>query len=116
MRVIMEKLTPLLALNDSRPHIMQPSHQQRFERALGEAQPFQALYELARDLRDEGVAQIDVYSLFATYQAKISGDDPLYDAVVDTMDEIHCGPWAKRGGLFPRELTKDMISKKRKND
>ncbi len=88
---------------------MQLSYQQRFDQALGEPQPFHSLYHLARALRDEGVAQIDVYSLFAIYQAKISGDDPLYDAVVDTMDEIHGGPWAKRGGLFPTVLTEEMI-------
>ena len=95
---------------------MQPSHQQQFELALGKPQPFQGLYQLAEALRDEGLAQIDVYSLFAIYQAKISGDDPLYDAVVDTMDEIHGGPWAKRGGLFPTVLTEEMISKTMKND
>jgi len=95
---------------------MEPNHQQRFEQALGESQPFQDLYQLAGTLRDEGVAQIDVYSLFASYQAKISGDDPLYDAVVDTMDEIHGGSWAKRGGLFPTVLTEEIISKRMKND
>jgi hypothetical protein len=95
---------------------MRPSLHQRFEQALGEPQPFQGLYQLAGILRDEGLAQIDVYSLFAIYQARISGDDPLYDAVVDTMDEIHGGPWAKRGGLFPTVLTEEMISKRMKND
>jgi hypothetical protein len=95
---------------------MQPSLHQRFELALGEPQPFQGLYQLAVALRDEGLAQIDVYTLFATCQARISGDDPLYDAVVDTMDEIHGGPWAKRGGLFPAVLTEEMISKRMKND
>lgn len=92
------------------------THQQRFDQALGEPQPSQGLYQLVADLRDEGVAQIDVYSLFAINQEKISGDDPLYDAVVDTMDEIHGGPWAKRGGLFPTVLTEEMISKRMKND
>lgn len=95
---------------------MQRSHEQRFEEALGGPQPSQGLYQLAADLRDEGVSQTDVYSLFANYQARISGDDPLYDAVVDTMDEIHGGPWAKRGGLFPTVLTGEMISKRKKID
>ena len=73
---------------------MQPSHQQRLEQALGETDPVESLGRFAGALRDEGVAQIDVYALFSSYQARISADDPRYDAVVDTMDEIHGGPWA----------------------
>lgn len=95
---------------------MEPSLEQRFDQALGGPQPFEGLYRLAGALRDEGAAQIEVYSLFATNQAKISGDDPLYDPVVDTMDEIHGGPWAKRGGLFPEVLTEEMIRNRMKKD
>lgn len=46
----------------------------------------------------------------------MSGDEPFYDAVVDTMDEIQGGAWAKRGGLFPTVLTEEMISKRMNND
>jgi len=87
----------------------QPEHQRRFEQALATEKPFENLCKLAVALRDEGVSQTDIYFLFEHHQEKISGEDPLYDAIVDTMDEIHGGPWAKGGGIFTTTLTDEVI-------
>jgi hypothetical protein len=80
-------------------------HIQRFEEAFRSENPAGELHRLAVSLRDEGVAQTDVYGLFQHFQTATSGDDPRYDAIVDTMDLIHGGPWAKGGDIFPTPLS-----------
>lgn len=89
-------------------------HIQRFEQAFRSTNPADELYRFAVSLRDEGVAQVEVYQLFERFQTSTSGDDPKYDAVVDTMDLIYGGPWAKGGDLFPRPLTGEEIDEGRK--
>ena len=77
----------------------------RFDQALADAQPHVTLRALAMSLKAEGVSQIAIYRLFAEYQVKTDGNDPHYDAIVDTMDLIWSGSWAKGGALFDTELT-----------
>jgi hypothetical protein len=72
--------------------------------------------QLAIQLRDEGVMQTDVYFLFEHFQKQTPACDPLYDAIVDTMDEIHGGSWSKGDGLFPTPLTDVIIQAARKKD
>src|SRR5271170_6041420 len=81
-----------------------PEHIQRFEEAMRSAAPAVVLFQLAASLRDEGVSQADLFVLFQKYQTETSGDDPRYDAIVDTMDLIWSGPWARGNALFPSEL------------
>jgi hypothetical protein len=83
---------------------------QRLAKALEAADPTAAVQALARTLRDEGMAQLAMYRLFATEQRRLSGSDPRYDAVVDTMDLIGGGPWAKGRALFNSELTDAQIN------
>lgn len=78
---------------------------QRLAKALKASDPRAAVQELACTLRDEGMGQRAMYLLFAAQQKRLSGDDPRYDAVVDTMDLIRGGPWAKGSALFEFELT-----------
>ena len=94
--------------------MQRPEHIQRFEQAFRSTNPAADLCRLAVTLRDEGVTQIEVYRLFQHFQIRTSGDDPRYDAIVDTMDLIHGGPWAKGGDIFLRELTSEEIDESRK--
>jgi hypothetical protein len=87
-------------------------HIERFEEAFSSDNPYAELHRLAVSLRDEGVTQIEVYRLFSHFQTAASGDDPKYEAIVDTMDLICGGPWAKGGDIFPRALTDEEISEK----
>ena len=84
--------------------MQRPEHIQRFEEAFQSKNPAAELYRLTVSLRDEGVPQTELYELFQRFQTATSGDDPRYDAIVDTMDLIHGGPWAKGGELFPKAL------------
>ena len=74
----------------------------RFEAALGEPTPFDALRTLAEALRAEGMSQQDMYRVFDEYRARHHHDvdETLYDAILDVMDFIsgYCAP-ANR--LFP---------------
>src|SRR4051812_49284315 len=78
---------------------------QRFELALASFDPATALHELAKALKAEGMGQVAMYHLFAEFQRAIDGDDPRYDAVVDNMDLVWGGGWAKGRALFETELT-----------
>jgi hypothetical protein len=84
----------------------------RLAAALEGANRSVATVELARALRDEGMSQLELYRLFSTLQQRLEGDDPRYDAVVDTMDLIWSGAWAKGHGLFAQALTEDRIKDK----
>jgi hypothetical protein len=74
-----------------------------FRLGLRSHDPRQSLYRLARRLIEHGVGQIDLLRLFSWYQQRVSPEDPSYDAIVDNMDLIHSGPWAKGRELFPSE-------------
>jgi len=84
---------------------MTDAYQSRFEAAIHSPDPCSAFDDLAKALKIEGVGQVAMYHLFAEYQVKTSGNDPLNDAVLDTMDLIWGGGWAKGRALFDRELT-----------
>jgi hypothetical protein len=77
----------------------------RSEACLVSPEPYGSLNALAKSLKVEGVEQVTIYRLFAEYQVKTDGNDPRYDAIVDNMDLIWGGPWAKAGALFDKELT-----------
>jgi hypothetical protein len=84
----------------------------RLIEALSSDDPSSAVFHLAHNLRDEGMGQVAMYRLFAEQQLRLSGNDPRYDAVVDTMDLIWGGPWARGGALFDEELTSERIREK----
>ena len=71
----------------------------RLEIALGQALPSRAAYELARQFRDEGMSQSEMYRLFDEFRSlhKSDTDEAIYDAVLDTMDSIGgwCSPSAR---------------------
>ncbi len=78
---------------------------QRFELALTSPDPAAALNELAKALKAEGMGQAAMYRLFAEFQQTTDDDDPRYDAIVDNMDLIWGGGWAKGRALYDTELT-----------
>jgi len=84
-------------------------HLDLFKAKLQDASPPEALLAMAVQLRDNGLGQPELYSLFSYFQQRLSPEDPRYDAVVDTMDLIESGPWAKGHGLFPSQLSSDAI-------
>lgn len=57
------------------------------------------------------MGQLDMYKLFAEFQEACDPDDARYDSIVDTMDLIYGGPWAKGHELFDRELKEEDIDK-----
>lgn len=73
------------------------------------------IFGLARTLRDEGMAQIDLYLLYEEQQQRLASDDPLYDHVVDSMDCIWGGSWAKGHDLYQEELTDERLSVARRD-
>jgi hypothetical protein len=75
---------------------------------LGEAS-FMSLLELACRLRDEGESQRDLFLLFSYFQQRLSPEDPRYDGLLDTMDYIVGGPWAKGGGIFDTILDNESV-------
>ena len=83
--------------------------QRRFDEALAAPRPFPRLCELACGLRDEGMAQIELFLLFESQMEKNELDELRYDAIVDTLDEIYGGPWAKGGGFFSTKLSDEDI-------
>ena len=89
-------------------------HIRRFETALRSENAAEEIPRLAVLLRDEGVSQIELYVLFERFQLATSGEDPRYDAIVDTMDLIVGGPWAKGGDLYREKLTEQQINEHRK--
>ena len=93
--------------------MLDPSHVSKFEAALTVNPPFPALFQLATDLRDRGMSQLDLYMLFSHFQQTIPDEDPRYDAIPDTMDLIWGGPWAKGNGLFSHELSSQEINEYR---
>ena len=82
----------------------------RLDKALESPNHEESVLELAKELRDEGVSQIGLYFLYTEYQQLIDSDDPRYDSILDTLDLIYGGPWAKGYDLFESPLTKEIIS------
>jgi hypothetical protein len=68
------------------------SPRERLEIALQQPEPASAAYELARALRDEGMAQLAMYQMFDAFREahQRDADETIYNAVLDTMDFI-CG-------------------------
>ena len=88
---------------------MERTYLELFKARLQDAVPGSALLDLAVKLRDDGFAQADLYLLFSYFQQRLSPEDPRYDSVVDTMDLVCGGPWAKGRDLFPSELDADSV-------
>jgi hypothetical protein len=75
----------------------------QFEEALASPEPTRALHELAQAFKAAGMGQVAMLRVFSEFQQQLDGDDPRYDAVVDTMDLIWGGPWARGHALFETE-------------
>jgi hypothetical protein len=82
----------------------------RFLEAHQAPNPTSALHALALALKAEGMTQVDMYRLFSEHQQKTDAGDPRYDAIVDNMDRIWGGGWAKRHALFEHQLTDAEIA------
>jgi hypothetical protein len=78
---------------------------------LSSPDPATPFHELAIALKAEGMGQVAMYHLFAEFQPKIGGDDPRSDAILDNMDLIWGGGWAKGRALFDTELTSADVAK-----
>jgi len=80
----------------------------QFEQKLKDPDAKHLLYEFAVALREAGRSQREVYDLYIAYQEKIDPVDDesnrQYDAIVDNLDLIAGGPWAKGNGIFPTPL------------
>jgi len=61
---------------------------------------------IATALRDQGVPQTDLYKLFETrmLRARDEGEEDTESALLDTMDLIYSGPWAKGQALYDTQL------------
>jgi len=63
--------------------------------------------QLAIDFRNEGMEQKEMYDLFTEVLKPLDGNDPQVDALMDTMDCIIGGPWAKGSDIYPTELKQE---------
>lgn len=70
---------------------------------------------LAKRLHDEGMQQLDMYFLFEEFLIECDPNNSRYDSLVDTLDAIAGGSWAKGNDLYASELTNEKIEKNRKN-
>ena len=91
--------------------MVDPTHIGVFKTRLRGFAPREALLTLARQLRDGGSSQLELYFLFSYFQQRLSPEDPRYDAVVDTMDLIWGGGWAKGRALYDTELTSADVAR-----
>ena len=87
-----------------------PEHVQRIETALASSNPERELHQLAVALRDEGVSQIDLYLLFERFCRPDKAAHPKPDAILDTLDLIYGGRFAKGKALYPQELDEKAIN------
>lgn len=62
--------------------------------------PGKSVYQLAIALRNEGLPQVALYRVFSDQFTQLADEDPRYDALADTMDEI----WYK-GRLYDEALS-----------
>jgi len=82
----------------------------RFESALKQPSPFDALYDLAKTLKSEGMSQLEMYHLYDEFRAKLEHDESRQDAVLDTMDLIV--GWGNRTfWIFEQELDRRLYDK-----
>jgi hypothetical protein len=89
------------------PETLDDEH--RLLAALDAAEPVAGAIRLAKALKAEGMAQLEMYRLFAKVRDQLEDGDPRYDAVLDTMDFIvgFCGPQAR---LFDTYLSNEQIA------
>jgi hypothetical protein len=84
--------------------IMELSPNDRMEQALAAPNPDTKLFDLARALRDEGMAQESLYALFDAFRERHAHDtdETLYEALLDTLDCIlgWCAPRRKLYGTW----------------
>ena len=88
----------------------QPEHIQRIEKARSSANPEQKLRQLAVALRDEGVSQVELYLLFERFCQLNPSELPKPDAMLDTLDMIYGGRFAKGRALYSHELDEKSIN------
>jgi len=85
---------------------MTPRH--RVWVALQSGRPAAALESLAVALRDEGTSQAALYRLFSrAWMAQTS--EEKQDLLVEVMDRIWGGVYAKGRALYPTELTAERL-------
>jgi hypothetical protein len=81
----------------------------RIDVACAAPHPGEALYALARELRDEGLEQRALYDIFDSHRARRAAaeddDEKAFDGLCDTMDFI-CG-WHSQG--HPMTLFSDAL-------
>ena len=82
---------------------------QQLQAALQTEHPAQAVAALARTLRDEGMGQVALYSLYLAEHARSDLTEPQLDALADTMDLIWGGGWAKGHALYTQELSQTRL-------
>lgn len=89
---------------------------QRLDAALQRDDHNHAVYELAVQLRDEGTPRLEIYVVFEGAMAACEDDDPRCDSLVDALDGIWGGPWAKGRELYDTELTDEEVRANRPED
>lgn len=87
--------------------------EERLAGALRAADPRSSVWALAKTLRDEGTPQLDLYFLYQEAYS-LNEEEPLEDALLDTLDGVFGGPWAKGSDLYPHELTNEMVDQARR--
>jgi hypothetical protein len=62
----------------------------RVEQALGSVEPAHALFELAKQMRDEGMPQAELTELYKSFAEPLSSlaDETAYNGLLDTLDCI----------------------------
>jgi hypothetical protein len=78
----------------------------RMESALREQFPSKALADVARFLKSEGMAQLEMYRLFDDFRDRheLDAREEVYEAILDAMDLISgwCPPGAQLFGSGAR--------------
>ncbi len=66
------------------------SPRERVQQALEAPEPAEGLLELARELRDVGMAQSELFALYDSFRERHApdADETIYNAILDTMDFI----------------------------
>lgn len=86
----------------------QQSLREQIESARAAPNPFDALYAIAKSLRDVGLSQLDIYRIFADFRRQHEHDVPFGDAIADVLDCIWGGGWGKHAPeLFDTPLTSE---------
>jgi hypothetical protein len=77
--------------------------------ALDSERRYEALAQLARELRDEGMDQVSLYRMYSRALSAADSDEDRRDAIADVLDLIRGGPWAKGRELFDEELSEERL-------